>query len=416
MTSRTVTIAIPVFNGAKYLREAVDSALDQTWRNLEVVVVNDGSDDNHATRNICLEYGDRIRYFEKENGGVASALNLAIRHMRAEYFSWLSHDDLYHPEKVERQIRLVEKQQDKTTIVFSNYSLKQEPTGDSTPMRLERIYPEELLTRGVFPVMTTLVHGCTLLIHRSHFDRCGLFDENLRIVQDYDLWFRILRGQQSLHIPECLVTARLHAASGTNTLTAFNGELGTAYRGFVEALSTEEVEKTFPCPAAMYAKVAGLLWSYGLDGDMRAVLDKAGACAVRQNDEERKRADFHARLVQLAGGDLRELFVFGAGLHGRRLVFDLAGRGIAVDRVLDNNPKKWGTAFAGIPCCSPEILTERKRGRLILIALRNSGPVVAQLRQTGCHCVDRQSLESLLLQTPPLLPELAKFISATPCN
>ena len=77
-----VSIVIPVYNGANYMREAIDSALAQTYKNIEVIVVNDGSTDN--TDEIAKSYGDKIRYFKKENGGVATALNLGIREMRGE--------------------------------------------------------------------------------------------------------------------------------------------------------------------------------------------------------------------------------------------------------------------------------------------------------------------------------------------
>ena len=79
-----VSIIIPVYNGANYMREAIDSALAQTYTNIEVVVVNDGSRDDGATREVALSYGDRIRYIEKENGGVSSALNRGIRDMTGE--------------------------------------------------------------------------------------------------------------------------------------------------------------------------------------------------------------------------------------------------------------------------------------------------------------------------------------------
>ena len=87
----TVSIIIPVYNGSNYLQEAIDSALAQTYPNCEILVINDGSCDEGKTEAIALSYGDRIRYFKKENGGVASALNMGIRQMTGEYFSWLSH-------------------------------------------------------------------------------------------------------------------------------------------------------------------------------------------------------------------------------------------------------------------------------------------------------------------------------------
>ena len=78
MDEPLVSIIIPVFNGADYVAEAIESALLQTYKRVEILVVNDGSDDNSETRNACEPYNDRIRYFEKENGGVSTALNFAI--------------------------------------------------------------------------------------------------------------------------------------------------------------------------------------------------------------------------------------------------------------------------------------------------------------------------------------------------
>ncbi|MEG2610188.1 MAG: glycosyltransferase family A protein, partial [Bacilli bacterium] len=70
-----VSIVIPVFNGANYLKEAIDSALAQTYKNIEIIVVNDGSNDEGRTKDIAISYGNKIRYYEKENGGTSSALN-----------------------------------------------------------------------------------------------------------------------------------------------------------------------------------------------------------------------------------------------------------------------------------------------------------------------------------------------------
>lgn len=103
------SIVIPVYNGADYLKEAVDSALGQTYPNCEVIVVNDGSADGGRTERAALSYGDRIRYFSKENGKVSTALNLGLKNMRGEYFAWLSHDDVFYADKIEKQIQAMER-------------------------------------------------------------------------------------------------------------------------------------------------------------------------------------------------------------------------------------------------------------------------------------------------------------------
>ena len=120
--SPKVSIIIPVYNGSNYLRNAIDCALEQTYDNLEVIVVNDGSKDDGATERIALSYGDKIRYFSKENGGVSSALNYGISRMRGEYFSWLSHDDAYTPNKITDAIQTLIStgSMDQNTIAYTS--------------------------------------------------------------------------------------------------------------------------------------------------------------------------------------------------------------------------------------------------------------------------------------------------------
>ncbi len=117
-TTPLVSIIIPVYNGSNYMCEAIDSALAQTYANIEVIVVNDGSVDNGATEKIAKSYGEKIRYYQKPNGGVSSALNLGIANMRGEYFSWLSHDDVYMPDKIEKEIAALSRLQDSDTHVL----------------------------------------------------------------------------------------------------------------------------------------------------------------------------------------------------------------------------------------------------------------------------------------------------------
>ena len=219
MNDKKISIIIPVYNGANYLRNAIDSALEQTYDNCEVLVINDGSSDDGATERIAAEYGERIRYFYKENGGVASALNLGIREMDGDYFAWCSHDDMFLPDKCEKQIQALEECGDDQRIVLSEYRLLfvEENLLD------EAVKPRKKLKRrmrqdGLAAVLAQMVHGCDALIHKCHFERCGVFDETLRTTQDYDLWFRILRGQKILYLEEPLVISRIRSEEHTSEL------------------------------------------------------------------------------------------------------------------------------------------------------------------------------------------------------
>ena len=206
-----VSIIIPVYNGGDVLVQAIDSALAQTYRNIEVLVIDDGSDDGGKTHDVACNYGDRIRYYRKENGGVASALNMGIRYMRGEYFSWLSHDDLYLPSKVAHQVRQLMRCCDPKRIIAGNYVITDENIKLLAVMDFHTLYGKEKLEIPLFPVFHCAVNGCTLLIHRSHFKRVGMFDESLPTTQDYDLWFRMMRGQQVLYTNHFDVISREHS-------------------------------------------------------------------------------------------------------------------------------------------------------------------------------------------------------------
>ena len=214
-----VSIIIPVYNGANYMKIAIDSALAQTYENTEVIVVNDGSQDNGKTEEIALSYGDKIRYFAKENGGCASALNFGISKMRGEWFSWLSHDDVYDPVKVEREISCVaEYQLDReNTIISCEAKIIDEagneishPTTSDVGFYESNAFVKRLLFKPA-------LNGCGLLIPRSVLNKVGEFSTNLKFMPDYEYWLRsALSGVDLYRIgDERLVMNRVHRAQVT---------------------------------------------------------------------------------------------------------------------------------------------------------------------------------------------------------
>lgn len=234
-----VSIIIPVFNGSNYLREAIDSALAQTYQNIEIIVVNDGSTDNGATEHIALSYSDRICYFSKKNGGVASALNLAIDKMTGEYFSWLSHDDLYFVNKVEAQINALDQMQDKRVVLYSDFAVFYNSPDKLSEVKLPSVRPEHF---RYFLTTRNSLNGCSLLIPATAFVECGLFDEKLRTTQDYDLWFRMAEKYKFVHLSQTLVKGRSHSEQDSIKMkdTAL-AECNNLCCGFVDKLSEHEI-------------------------------------------------------------------------------------------------------------------------------------------------------------------------------
>jgi glycosyltransferase involved in cell wall biosynthesis len=203
-----VSIVIPVFNGSAYVGEAIESALAQTYSNREILVVNDGSTDSGRTREACLQYGERIRYVEKANGGGSTALNAAVQIMDGEYFSWLSHDDRYLPGKLTENLRAIRAAGDKYAIPFSNYEYI-----DRRSRLIKRVHLQERGNRcALYSVLMGNLNGLSLLIHRDCLREVGGFDETLPTIQDYDLFFRIALHFQFVFSNAILVQTRLHGA------------------------------------------------------------------------------------------------------------------------------------------------------------------------------------------------------------
>ena len=236
-----VSIIIPVYNGANYMREAINSALSQTYKNLEIIVVNDGSNDNGETERIALSYGNKIRYFSKPNGGVASALNLGIKEMSGEYFSWLSHDDIYLPEKIEHQISILSSLSNHSTIIYGGYEVIDHKSKSLYFVRPNEKFSEEKLNIPLFPLLRGLIHGCALLIPSKYFREIGLFDETLLSTQDYALWFEFLRIAPIHFDDHILIKSRAHPDQGTHKITSHMDESNDLWCGFLKKLTIEEM-------------------------------------------------------------------------------------------------------------------------------------------------------------------------------
>lgn len=240
-----VSIVIPVYNGANYLREAIDSALNQTYTNIEVVVVNDGSIDCGATREIALSYKDRIRYFEKENGGVSSALNYGIQVMKGDYFAWLSHDDKHLPQKVELQIEAIQNHKgNRPVICVCNYILIDGEGNEiaRSPLEIEKYFcksPKCFLGGET----SFMIDGDATLISKRVFDLCGGFNESLFASQETDMWFRSLDCTDFIFLQDYLVEYRSHGQQVTHRRAAAVGKEAGDYRGNVfSQVTTTEIQ------------------------------------------------------------------------------------------------------------------------------------------------------------------------------
>ncbi len=207
MEQPKVSIIIPFYN-CEYIAESISSAVNQTYPNKEVIVVNDGSD-THIEK--IAPFLDSIIYLEKENGGTASAVNMGIQHATGEYFSWLSSDDLFDLRKTELQMAFMKKVN--ASASYTNYHIINRESEITKPAAGKVI----LDRKAFYSFLRTSCHinGCTVILKSSLFQKIGLFNEKLLYTQDYDMWLRVLHHEDFHFLNVPLVHHRYHENQGT---------------------------------------------------------------------------------------------------------------------------------------------------------------------------------------------------------
>jgi glycosyltransferase involved in cell wall biosynthesis len=308
-----VSIIIPVFNGSNYLRKAIDSALAQNYGNFEIIVVNDGSTDGGATENIALSYGAQIHYFQKENGGVASALNDAISVMNGSYFSWLSHDDEYLPTKIETQVKFLRKIDRQDAIIYSGFEVIDSKSVKTGTMLMPSIDPQDF---RYWLASASLLHGCTLLVPLERFARSGGFDLRLKTTQDYDLWFRMAATSSFIGMPDVLIRSRNHAEQGTRILgDTVSAECDELHAGFLRHL-LEDGDLDRDGPVARVRKIAALAASFRRRG-FRDAYRNASLAALRESGRLGLLVRMRTKATVLGWGDTAQQWVKKIGRFGR---------------------------------------------------------------------------------------------------
>jgi len=207
-----VSIIIPAYNQGRFLAVAIDSALQQTYRDLEVIVVDDGSTDE--TRDVAARFGDRITYIHQKNTGLPGARNRGIREARGEYLCFLDSDDFYHPEKIQRQVELLEADPqigfvycDIITTDEAGQAVAEQSSVNSPTRQMSGNIFQTLMMAGYFPPHT-------VMIRRKVVEAVGEFDPALGGHADYDLWLRVsAAGHAACFIDEKLAYYRTYPTS-----------------------------------------------------------------------------------------------------------------------------------------------------------------------------------------------------------
>jgi glycosyltransferase involved in cell wall biosynthesis len=416
MEKLLVSIVIPVYNGENFLRDAIDSALTQTYRNCEVIVVNDGSTD--GTEQICLSYGERIRYFCKENGGVATALNLGVEEMRGEYFSWLAHDDMFFPQIVERQIEALRAKGDMEALVHCNFNVLDMNTGITRFHDDSVKYGVEKLTNSNFAPVFVCIYGGCFLAHRSHFERVGLFNSALKGTQDSVWLFHALRGRRSVFITDPLFTAREHGMRGQRTMTGFDSEFNRMIIGFCNALKHNEMTNLCGTAYKFYYWLYELLSGFPVANTCLDYLyEKLRTLSLKDDQEHSLPFSLRERLMGNKNISAK-LALFGAGFQGKELLKTFKTFEQTVNCFIDNNEEKIDTYIEGIPCISFDEFKKTKNDYRVIIAILEDQEVMSQLKSIGVPGVlQLRQVWRLLFDYAPLFKNIPNpTATAHPAN
>ncbi|UCH37115.1 MAG: glycosyltransferase, partial [Candidatus Bathyarchaeota archaeon] len=212
-----VSVVIPTYNQAQYLREALESLLAQTYSHWEAIVVNDGSTDN--TNEVMNEYSkrdSRIKPISKINGGITSALNEGLKYCQGDYFCWLSSDDLYYPNKLETLIKAFENLDEDYALTYGSFDLLKE---ESHTIKVQPFQKSKM--KGVeFPeaLKFDFIDGCSMMIRMDVMREVDGFNLYYLHSQDSELWMRIASRGYRFHLVDKKVTIRrVHAAQASTS-------------------------------------------------------------------------------------------------------------------------------------------------------------------------------------------------------
>ncbi|HLE62976.1 MAG TPA: glycosyltransferase [Pyrinomonadaceae bacterium] len=206
-----VSIITAAYNHVRFVRQCLESAQSQTYRDFEHVVVDDGSSD--GTADILQSFAGKINYIRQENRGTHAAINRGIRASSGKYIALLDSDDIWLPNKLELQIQRLDESPE-TGLVYSQANVI-DPTGNpknngepiGRPFADPRRTYEELLKDNHIPALTAV-------FRRSCAEEVGYFNESLKAMSDWDLWIRIAAKWSTSFVPEVLAHYRDH---GNNT-------------------------------------------------------------------------------------------------------------------------------------------------------------------------------------------------------
>ena len=236
---------MPAFNAESFIHKSIDSVRHQTYKKWELWIINDASSDN--TENEIKPYlaDKRIHYLSLErNSGVSEARNAGIRKSQGDYIAFLDADNLWLPEKLDRQV-LFHLTHSDVGLSFTNYSFFDEAGERSSPAHLQKNKKQDYFHFDASRLYyENMIGTLTVMVRKDILERTGYFDPNLRSAEDHDLWIRIAKaGYQFGYLDEKLSLYRLSFGSLSRSLGNYKSQRKKFLRKHFPSVTESKVSK-----------------------------------------------------------------------------------------------------------------------------------------------------------------------------
>lgn len=232
--SPLVTVIIPTFNREKYIGETIQSVLDQTLNDFEIIIIDDGSTDGTKAV-VCSFSDDRIHYIYQSNRGRSAARNHALNIARGRYITFLDSDDVYLPKKLQLQVDFLDTHPEFGMVYTSAYCMDE--AGDLLNDTYIATVSGQIYKDIAFYVPVTITLP-TVMVRREVFDKTGGFDEKMDRFEDTDMWRRIAREFLVGAIPE--FTCRLRTHTGNSLAGQDPAAISAAVMSYIDKIFSED--------------------------------------------------------------------------------------------------------------------------------------------------------------------------------
>ncbi len=336
-----VSIVLPTYNGERWLKESLESIINQTYKDWELIIVDDCSDDN--TLIIAKHYQniyEKVKVIHNsENKQLPASLNIGFRKTLGEYLTWTSDDNMYEPTAIEEMVCYLDENPDKMMVCTAMKDIDE----DGNIVAERREYSDELMYYNDYV-------GASFMYRRKILDEVGEYDETLFCVEDYEYWFRILNKYKTIgRIDKVLYIDRLHGQSlSTQKRDYVQSQLAKMRKKYLDVI-LDRLSGRPDLLTAMYFEMIAI--GEEIDSIKEKFCEKVPEIRIVVNDINNHRKPY---------------LIYGAGECGRKAHIQL-GNDVAC--FADTNPMKVGNKKNGLEIISVDDMISHKDEFDIVVAV-----------------------------------------------